>query len=166
MQIDKIFRKIPNYDDVNVGVYKALIKMVESILDVNSESDEGRKEIIKYFYNRYIVNGYYFHGYSTTYEEFIKGRNFIPERYPNHYAKMMKAKHILEKENIMIDKSFAEESVSFTDDMVMACYYSSVSPNYFYQMLVHSDKDRDAFLKQDYRVLISSLKRFMSSKSN
>jgi len=165
--IEKVFRKIDDYDDVYLGITKILIRLVETILEIKDEdSSEAKREVIKYFYQSYVVNGYVYHGFSTTYEEFIKGRNFIPEKYPNHYAKILKVKEIFEKYKInLIDKDFSDDSVSFTDDFVMACHYSISSPGYLYQILVRNDKDRALYLKEDYNALISSLKRFMNNRS-
>ena len=165
--VEKVFRKIDDYDDVHLGITKILIRLVETILEIKDEdSSEAKREVIKYFYQSYVVNGYVYHGFSTTYEEFIKGRNFIPEKYPNHYAKILRVKQILENYKInLIDKDFNSDSVGFTDDFVMACHYSISSPGYLYQLLVRNDKDRDLYLKQDYNALISSLKRFMSNHS-
>ena len=166
-QVEKVFRKIDDYEDVQLGITKILVNMVGTILDVHDiQSFEGRKEIIQYFYQKYITDGYLVHGYSTTYEEFIKGRDFVPEKYPNHYSRILKIKHLLAKNKIsLVYKNFQDNSISFTDDFVMGCHYSVSSPGYFYQLLVRSDKDRALYLKQDYRALISSLKRFMNNHS-
>ena len=167
LQVEKLFRKIDNYDDMLLGVYRIFINLVTTLLDVrDNQSEEGRKTIIEYFYQKYVTEGYFVHGYSTTYKEFIKGRNFIPEKYPNHYAKMLRVRQIFAKYKVQImDKDFQKCDVSFTDDIVMGCHYSITSPGYFYQMITTCCKDNTYYLKQNYHALSSSLKRFMTNYS-
>ena len=164
-QVTKLFRKIESYDDITLGINKILINCVMNKLDIRDlDSKDNKNQIIEFFYNKYILDGYFVHGFSSTYEEFIKGRNFIPEQYPNHYQKMIKIKQIFEKHNIdIMDKDFNEKNVHFTDDFIMGCHYSVAAPGYFYQLLVDRCKDNGAYLKQNKSVLISSLKRFMSN---
>ena len=102
-QVEKLFLKIEHYDDMMLGVYKLLINLVATILEVKDiDSEEGRNEIVRYFYQKYVMEGYLVHGYSTTYEEFIKGRNFVPEKYPNHYSKMLRVRQIFAKYKIAV----------------------------------------------------------------
>ncbi len=164
-QVTKLFRKIELIDDIIVGVNKLLINTVANKLDARDiESKEDKNKIIKYFYQKYIIDGYFVHGYSSTYEEFIKGRNFLPEQYPNHYQKMIKIQQIFNKHKVdKIEKNFRESNVHFTDDFVMGCFYSAVSPGYFYQLLVSNEKDSINYLKQNKTQLISNFKKYMSS---
>lgn len=167
MQVEKLFRKIEHYDDMMVGVYKLLIRLVATVTDVKDiDSSEGRNEIIRYFYQKYVLEGYFIHGYSTTYEEFIKGRNFVPEQYPNHYSRMLRIKQIFVKYKIpVMNKDFQKNAVDFTDDFVMACHYSVASPGYIYQFIGACCKDQRDYLKQDCSTIMSSLKRFMINNS-
>lgn len=166
-QVQKLYRKIVDYDDMVKGIHKLLVNLCVVSLDIRDiESVEGRERIIKHFYKKYITDGYFIHGFSTTYVEFMKGRSFIPEKYPNHYHKMIKVQQILSKYKLSImNKDFHGEEVFLTDDLIMGCYYSETSPGYFFQFLTNQGVERDLYLKQNYHALISSLKRFMSSHS-
>ena len=165
LQVEKLFRKIESCDDICVGVNRLLINLVASKLDVRDcDSKEGRYKIIPYFYQHYIVDGYLMHGFSSSYEEFIKGRNFLPEQYPHNYVKMLKVKQIFEKHKMhFIEKEFKDNTVHFTDDFVMACHYSIASPGYFFQFILNCMKDSKAFFLKNHSLLMSSLKRFMSN---
>lgn len=164
-QVIKLFRKIESYDDIIMGINKLFINFIMSKLDIRDlDSKENKNQIIEYFYNKYIMEGYFVHGFSSTYEEFIKGRSFVPEQYPNHYGKMIKIKQIFENHNIeVMSKDFKETAVHFTDDFIMGCHYSVAAPGYFYQLLVDRCKDNSAYLKQNKSVLMNSLKRFMGN---
>ena len=167
LQVEKLFRKLEHFDDMMMGINKIFINLVSTILDVHEDqSEDARKKIIEYFYQKYIMEGYLVHGYSTTYEEFIKGRNFIPEKYPNHYAKMLRVRQIFAKYKIhVMSKDFQKVSVDFTDDFVMGCHYSITAPGYLNQLFTTCCKDSSSYLKQDYHAVMSSLKRFMNNNS-
>jgi hypothetical protein len=68
----------------------------------------------------------------------------------------------------VIEKDFLLKTVSFCDDSVLGCYYSMCAPMYFFQFLTNSEIlgkriREDAYLKDDYSILISPLKRFMDN---
>ena len=53
-QVEKVFRKIDDYEDVQLGITKILVNIVGTMLDVHdNQSPEGRSEIIQYFYQKY-----------------------------------------------------------------------------------------------------------------
>ena len=166
-QVEKIYRKIEDYDDVVRGIHKLLVNLAASSLGIQDiESGEGKKKIIQHFYQKYILDGYFVHGFSTTYEEFMKGRNFIPEKYPNRYHKMFKVQQIIAHyKRFVMEKDFRVEQVDMTDDFIMGCHYSASSPGYFYQLLTNCGVEKSAYLKQDHHAAMSSLKRFMNNRS-
>ena len=136
-QVEKLFRKIDRFDDIVFGVQKTLIYYVGVVLDVHDiTSLDARRDIATYIYEKYIMDGYLVHGFSTTYEDIIRKNSFVAERYPNRYAKMIMLKDIFAKYNVdIMDKDFHDVKVFFTDDFIMGCNYSINSPGYFYQLL-------------------------------
>ena len=166
-QVEKLYRKIEDYNVIFKGINQLLINLAAISLDIRDiESGEGKKKIIEHFYQKFIIEGYFIHGYSTTYEELIKGRGFTPEKYPNHYGKMLRAQQILNKHHIpAMTKDFHDDQIYLTDDLIMGCYYSATSPGYFYQLLTNLGVDRISYLKQNYHAAISSLKKYMSNHS-
>lgn len=170
-QVEKIFRKIDVYDDLVKGIQKLFIRYVGIILDVEDSSySEERREIATYIYDKYIMEGYFVHGFSTVYEDIVRKYSFVPEHYPNRYPKMIVIQDIFHKyKTSIMDKNFFESQVSFTDDFVMGCYYSIHSPGYFHQLLtnemVYGKKVGDGYLKKNYRSATSIIKKYMSNYS-
>lgn len=170
-QIEKLFRKIDDYDDLVRGVQKVLIRLVETILDIQDHSYmDIRREVATYIYDKYIMNGYFVHGFSSVYEEFIQKYSFVPERYPNRYTKMLVVQEIFSKYKVnLLNKDFYASSVSFTDDFIMGCYYSISSPGFYYELLCNESffgkKPRQNFLKMDYYATVNSLRKYMINHS-
>lgn len=170
-QIKKIYRRIDNIEDIKLHINKLICKMVSLKLDIQDiNEDIYKKQIISYIYNKYIIDGYLIHGFSTVYEKSIKNNSFIPEIYVNYYEKMIEINNIFLKYcNIkIIDKNFDNNSVYFTNDMIMGCLYSRYSPGYFFKFLLNNNyyskkKSKSLYLNGGYDKCISSLKRFMDN---
>lgn len=170
-QLDKLYKKINNYDDIIAGVNKSLCKLLTVKLGIKDVTNpESRKEIIEYVYDRYIVNGYYIHGFNTSYEKDIKENGFDPENYKNYYEKFEKLNDIFAKYNVIniIDKDFSKKEVDFTDDFLRSCYFSIYGPSFFSTFLTNEDyfgkrQKKNGYLIDDYNLAISKLKRFMSN---
>lgn len=167
--LNRLFKKINELDDISLGITRILCKIVGNklkVLDIDSE--EGRNTIINHIYNEYYVNGYFYHGFSYVYSDEIKEKGFIPEVYNNYYSKMIEIKNIFNKYECdkTVNKDFSKKSVLFTADFVKSCYYSLYSPMYFYDLLLNDlDKEinRDCYAKGDYDTSISYIKNYMSS---
>lgn len=170
-QIEKLYRKLDNYDDIRFGINKLICRLLIVKLDIkNPETKDNRDTIIKYIYKKYIVDGYFIHGFSNTYIEKIEKDGFTPEIYENYYDRFNDVNKVFAKNNVvnMIPKKFSEKKVFFTDDIVLGCYYSMYSPLYFSKFLMNEEyygkiRQRDSYLKDRYSLVISPLKRFMSN---
>lgn len=168
-QIEKIYKKIDNYNQIIVGVNKLICYIASKYLKIKNINDsESKKQIISYIYDKYISNGYYIHGFSTIYEDSIKNNGFISEVYINYYRDMMKVKKIFEKYKLedIIEKDFTINKSYFTDDFIMGCYYSMMSPGYFSNTLFNrkfcgKDIDNSPYLNCDYDTSIMKLKKYM-----
>lgn len=168
-QIEKLYRKLDNFSDIRLGIHKLIGRMVMVKISQDDSSEDGKKKIISYIYDKYIKCGYYIHGFSTVYEEDIIRDGFRPEVYRNYYDRFQQVNDIFTKNHApsVISKDFSSKNVVFTDDFIMGCYYSVFSPNYFYEFLTQSRFERrartDHYLIGNYDALISHLKRFMSN---
>lgn len=170
-QLDRLYKKIDNYEDIIVGINKLLCKLITFKLDIkDTKKPESKQIIVEYIYNKYIVNGYYVHGFNTSYTESIKENGFDPENYENYYDKFTKLNEIFAKYNVnnIIEKDFTKKDVTFTDDFLMGCYYSIYGPSFFSSFLANEEyfgkrSRQDGYLIDDYDVTIRYLKRFMSN---
>lgn len=157
-QVDKLFKKLDNISDIIDGINRLIGKYVILKLDLKNIDEASEKEIVlKYVYEQYIVNGFFIHGYVGTRREKIKVNGFVPEEYKNNYDELRKVQEIFRKhgEKNIITKDFSKKEVSFTDSVVMGCYYAVNAPMYFYDFVcnnkyVNKDEAKSAYFKNDY----------------
>ena len=170
-QMDKLYKKLDRFDNILEGVHKLIGKMVSIHLNIKDvETPKARRKILSYIYDRYIVNGYFIHGFNTSYSDSILSDGFVPDQYLNYYDEFEKLSSIFSKYNAVsiIDKDFSNHQISFTDDFVMGCYYSHYAPMYFSSFLENEDyfgkrNRKDGYLIDNYSLSTYSLKKFMSS---
>lgn len=171
-QLDKLYKKIDSYNQIVIGVNKLICYMTIKLFNIRRiDVKENKDKVIKHVYNKYILDGYYVHGFSTVYENSIKDNGFISEFYINYYQQFNDVKKIFEKYGMreIIEKDFSINKSYFTDDFIMGCHYSAMAPKYFTNMLFNkiygNSNGKDNYLKLDYDSSISYLKRFMNDKS-
>ncbi|MBR1937284.1 MAG: hypothetical protein IJ842_06315 [Bacilli bacterium] len=168
IQVEKIFKNINNYTDIEVGINKLIGKIVCQILNVKDYEDHDNiMKVGKYIYDKYIDDGYYIHGFNKHYLNIIKENGFITEIYDNYYDRFIEFQKILDKynTNIVLDKDFSSKEVFFTDSFILGSYYSLYSPLFYSKLFLEKAFSKriqeDDYLKGNYSVLKSHLKRFM-----
>lgn len=169
-QVDKLYKKLDNFEDVKYGINRTICKMLINKFDIKNINDDFYREmIISRIYDTYIEEGYFIHGFHPSYIEDIKKDGFRPEEYKNYYDRFSKVNSIFEKYNQprIIDKDFLNKNVYFTDDFIMGCYYSMYAPLFFYNFLFNDISfgkriRKDNCLISDYSSLTRHLKRFMN----
>ena len=170
-QLRKIYKKFDCFDDIRESVHKVLCKLLCYQMGLkDSRQKESRDQIITYIYNHAVLNGYYIHGFQSSYADTILKEGFTPEKYENYYARFIKAREILEKYHItgVLTKNFKNPKIYYTGDMVMGCYYSLYAPMFFYKFILNCDYfkrriRRDFYLKDSQFIVMSHLKRFLNT---
>lgn len=157
IQVRKLFKKLNSFHDINLGISKIIGKLCALKFNiVNREDPVSKRQILLYVYNKYIVDGYFFHGFSSVYKDQIERFGFVPEQYQHSYSKFIEIDKIFNKHGMLsvMGKSFLENYSVFTDSFMMGCYYGVNSPMYFYKLLGGSlelkNSDREAYFKNDY----------------
>ena len=170
-QLGKIYNKLNNYDDIEIGINKLIGKMVAIKLGFKDVNDSiNKKQLISYIFNKYILEGYYIHGFSTIYYDDIKVKGLIPNDYKNYYNSLKEVNKIFNKYGYnLIDKDFDSDKIYYTDDVIMACFYSICSPGYFHDLLFNhelfGDKvRRNGYLANDFDRSTRYIKIFMNDK--
>lgn len=171
-QMGKIYNKLNNYDDIEIGINKLIGKMVAIKLEIKDVNDSiNRKQLISYIFNKYILEGYYIHGFSTIYYDDIKEKGLIPNNYKNYYSSMKEVNKIFNKYGYnLIDKDFDSNKIYYTDDVIMACFYSICSPGYFHDLLFNHELfgnkvRRNGYLANDLDLSTRFIKKFMNDRS-
>lgn len=162
-QLERLYRKIDNYNDLEVGIHHLIGRMVADNYHIKDVLDRDNcTMLLKYIYDRYIENGYYFHGFSSTYFNDLNKNNFQPEVYYNFYDRFEKINSIFSKvnSNIKIEKDFSKKEVYFTDDFIMGCYYSYFSPMFYTDFLLKFSK-KDFY---QYKECLKKLKTYLDSE--
>ena len=168
-QVRKVYRKFNTFEEVRFGIHKVLTRMTAVKYDIHDWRMDDREELITLIYDKYIRDGYIFHGFSSGYKDIIMNNEFVPERYENQYDKFVKIRDIFKKyKKDVLLKDFDLKKVFYTDDILLGCYYSMYAPFYFFNFLTDSDvlgrRVRiEDYLIGDYYHLIRPLKRFMSN---
>lgn len=168
--LDRLFKKIVNFQDINDGINKLICKFVASKLRIaDMSTPEAREKIVTYIFNNYCINGYLYHGFSTVYENDLKEVGFIPGVYNNLYSKMREVNKIYKKYNDeAFCKDFSNYQVYFTDNFVDACYYSLYSPKYFYKYLIDTDEksklEKRIYLDNNFDKCFSDVKKYLEKE--
>ena len=110
-QLERLYRKIDNYNDLEVGIHHLIGRMVADNLQIKDvEDNDNRTMLLKYIYDNY--------------DRF--------EKINSIFSKV--------NSNIKIEKDFSKKEVYFTDDFVMGCYYSYYSPMFYTDFLLEFSK--------------------------
>ncbi len=168
VQVKKLLKKLDNYYDINLGIAKIIGKLCALKLNISDrDEDDSKRKILEYVYDRYIVHGYLFHGFSGVYKEQIQQFGFIPESYQHSYSHFIEVDKIFSGYNFsdVMGKDFYGNYVTFTDDFMMGCYYGVHSPMYFSRLLSYKEKEEsygmDAYFKNDYFGCFRNLNKLM-----
>jgi len=162
--LELLWHKIDNFHDINEGVSKILVKFVAKKLGYKNV-EENRRGILKYIYDKYIVDGYLFHAISSVYVDDIKEKGFTPQQYDNYYEQFMEIQD--KYPSFFRDMDFSHDYVNFTDDFVMACYYAVYSPSYFSSFLCPATSkkvDVNSYARKDYMGCFKSLHQLLKSR--
>ena len=168
--LDRLFKKIINYEDINDGINKLICKVVANKLRIaDMSTPEAREKIVTYIFNNYYVNGYLFHGFSTVYEDDLKILSCMPGVYNNRYSKMNEVNNIFRKYNdVAFCKDFRNLQMYFTDNFVDACYYSLYSPRYYFKFLLDNDDTnkipKRVYLENDFDQCFSEVKKYIDKE--
>ncbi len=167
-QLDKLLKKINNIDDLTLGVNNLICKFTSIKLGIK-DIEKDKEEILRYLYDKYIINGYFFHGFSSIYEESIKRYGFDTGNYLNYYEEFKNINNIFAKYGItnFLEKDFSKKKAYFTDNFIKSCSYSVNSPGYFYNLLYnreynHLKLKKDILSKASFDDALKNIKKILN----
>ena len=169
VQIKKLISKVDDYVDINIGINRVIGSFCALKLGIDDFSSYLNKEkILKYIYDKYIVNGYLFHGYSGVYRSQISKYGMVPEQYQHIYPRFIEVQKLFKKHGLTaIDKDFSKSQLHFTDSFLMGCFYAANAPMYFSKLLVGFDHEelknynRSAYYKNNFFASFDNLNQLM-----
>ncbi len=162
--VRKLYKRLSSFQDIRVGINQLIGKMVTIKLGIKMEERENsRRAIISYIYEKYILNGYFIHGFSSSYLSKIVNNDFVSEEYFNYYDDFETLREIFKKYGVnVLAKDFSKKETYFCDDLVVGCYYSKFSPGYFYEFLCGELKC-SSYLINDFSVMFKSAEKYMNN---
>lgn len=154
IDVEKLLRRIYNYNDIKIGVNRLILNIVTKKLKiVNTKEIDNKRIIFNYIYDKYIINGYFFHSFPSSNLNIVSSDGLIV----NDYKKdtIFEIDKLLSKYNIKAN--FIKEetpSISLTDSPFMGLFYAYNSPLFLDEVtsnLLESGKryDRLAFFMKD-----------------
>ena len=143
-----------------------LIRLKLNLID--KISSDNKRKILVYLYDNYIVNGYMFHSFPSTFKELVeeKGLDANDYSYPIFYMKKLYYMFKNHKYTDMIPEYLLEQitSISITDSPSMAYYYAFRSPQYFCNLVAtskyykdDSEYDYEAYYRKDMEACQNNL---------
>lgn len=154
-----LFDKINIYNDIENGIYTLLAKFTSKKLEISSfKSITSRERILKYIYNKYIVEGYFFYGFSSNYKDFISIKGITKEGFMFD-DNINEVNRILSKYN----KSdvITRKPSSITDEFKLALYFALIGPDFLDKMY-----DSGIFNDKKYNELFYFTKNLYDLENN
>ena len=169
-QVDKLIKRIDNFYDISCGINRIIGRVCAFKLGVKDIDEKASKNrVLKHIYDRYILNGYYIHGYSSHYYKDILENGFIIDNYNNYYDKFLKVQEILKIKGHgdILEKDFYIKKVEFTDSLLLGCYYSVNAPMFFSNLLcrncfINNQENIDSYSKNDYQACLKNIYKLIN----
>lgn len=169
-QVDKLIRKIDSFSEIGYGINRIIGRICAYKLGINDiDADDAKDKVLRYIHQKYMVEGYYIHGFAPHYYGSILENGFSIDEYKNLYPKFIKVQEILAKKKHLnlLDKDFNLREVTFTDNFLMGCYYSVNAPMYFSKLICRNEyieepEAIDAYSMSDYDLCLKNLYKVCS----
>ena len=167
-KLDTITNNYINHGDLIIEGNSLLIDIVSNKLNITTTKTEDKKEILKYIYDKYIVNGYCFHSFPSIFKEKTEEVGLTQDIDIKELNDLKKIDYIFSNHNYknIISRDLKEKSraIYITDSPAMAYYYAFRSPEYMAEITSLSkyynylkDYNKDAFYLKDYHKCKSNL---------
>lgn len=141
---------------------KLLTNLVSKKLNLEITSNENKKIILKYIYEKYIVHGYCFHSFPSVFKKEVEENGLTKEIDIKELNDLKKIKYIFANHNyeniISKDLKARSKAIYITDSPAMAYYYAFRSPEYLAELTSLSnyyknvkDYDYNAFYEKKYK---------------
>ena len=167
-KLDTITSNYNNHEDLIIKGNSLLIDLVSNKLNVTTTKTEDKKEILKYIYDKYIVNGYCYHSFPSIFKEKTEEDGLTQDIDIKELNDLKKIDYIFSNHNYknIISRDLKEKSkaIYITDSPAMAYYYAFRSPEYMAELTSLSkyynylkDYNKDAYYLKDYHKCKSNL---------
>ncbi len=167
-KLDFITNNYNNHKDLIIKGNSLLIDLVSKKLNITTIENHDKKQILKYIYDKYFVNGYCFHSFPSIFKRKTEEEGLTGDIDIKELNDLKKVDYIFSNHNYknIISRNLKEKSraIYITDSPAMAYYYAFRSPEYMAELTSLSkyynylkEYDKNAFYEKDYYKCKSNL---------
>lgn len=167
-KLETITKDYQDHQDLVIKGNKLLIELIAQKLNLQVNTTESKKEILKYIYDKYIVNGYCFHSFPSALKKTVEEEGLTQDIDYKELSDLKKINYIFDKHNykniISRDLKAKSKAIYITDSPAMAYYYAFRSPEYLAELTSLSkyyenvkNYNKNAFYEKDYQSCKSNL---------
>ena len=160
-EVQLLLRKVDNHNELKTGINKLIVNYCQKLLNLKNITTYENKEIIlKHVYNKYIVNGYFYHSFPSIFLDEVNNNGLAVSNYNYEINSLKEVNKIFEKYNIknVFSKDLNAESplLTLTDSSFMASYYAYHCPYFLNELAVDllpkdNNYEIDAFFLKNYK---------------
>lgn len=169
-QVDKLLKMVENHNDIIIGINKLLITFSKMKLNLpNTTSDENKKILFHHFYDRYIVNGYFFHSFPSKFLSAVRNNGLQATNYHYESERLREVEELFHKykeENVFQKDLNSNPYLSLTDSPFLGAYYAYYSPQFLNDFTTYffedsKNYDTSAFFRKDLLSCKNNVNTFM-----
>ena len=168
-RLDSIVDDYKDHQDLIIKGNNLLIDIVSKVLNIFSiTSTKDKQQILKYIYDKYIVNGYCFHSFPSIFKNEVEELGLTTNIDYKELNDLKRIDYIFSNHNYknIMSRNLKENNraIYITDSPAMAYYYAFRSPEYMAELTSLSkyynylkDYNKDAYYVKDYHKCKSNL---------
>ncbi len=169
-ELQKICKSYANHKELVLWCNELLGEMIRVKLGLyEKKSKESKRAILSFLYDRYIVHGYLFHSFPSTFKNKVEETGIDPKNYKYPVNEMKQTYYIFKnhKYTDILPVDFKESApyISITDSPAMAYFYAFSSPMYFCNLTATGkymkddhQYDREAYYRKDENACYQNMK--------
>lgn len=166
--LEIICKDYTSHQDLIIKGNRLLVDLVSKKINVSTNNSTDKKQILKYIYDKYIVNGYCFHSFPSIYKNEVEENGLTTKIDIKEQNDLKKINYIFNNHNytniITRDLNCKTKPIYVTDSPAMAYFYAFRSPEYMASLTSTSKYyeyikgyDKNAFYEKDYTKCKSNL---------
>ncbi len=154
-QLKRILKKVESHNDIQMGVIKLLIKYASHKLNlIDLENEDSKKKLIDFFYNKYIVEGYFYHSFPSIYKNNVSENGINSYTLPEELSEIDSILSRYKIEGLFTEEFDRGTHISITDSLFLAYFYAVAAPYYLEELSINLDRnkkiDDKAYMLKDY----------------
>ena len=100
-EVQLLLRKVDNHNELKTGINKLIVNYCQKLLNLKNITTYENKEIIlKHVYNKYIVNGYFYHSFQSIFLDEVNSNGLSVSNYNYEINSVKEVNKVFEKYNI------------------------------------------------------------------